>query len=362
MENLIQLFKQHNDGVAIIDNNGLVSFWNPSLEEITGIAEKTAVGRYIWDLQSELTPNSDVKGDISKITFDAEFTKKLWESKEIFAVAKNKGWQKREFCFQKKDTSLVFVEQHFYVFTCNDKDWFCTFIYDITNRKKNEKIIEEQSATLTHDLKSPLNAILGFSDKSVYQNANPEELSKFFDHIHASGIRLLKTIDSTLLRSKAERGEKVIKKITSLPKILSTVRQEYEATIKSVGIEINYDFASMLPGESLNVPVEETLFQSMLCNLLKNGAEATPDDDPDKKVVLKISWEIGKIILSIHNKGEVPKEIRSRLFQKYVTFGKPDGNGLGLSMAKAIIESHDGTITYVPEPGGTTFRIELPLT
>lgn len=362
MESLIKVLSQHSDGIAIIDSEGLIIFWNQALEESSGIVESVAIGKTAWDLLTELVPKNQPPTNNPKDILDDKIVKNLWESGEIVSIAKNVGGQRREVYFQKIDGTIIIVEQHFYAFDHNNKTYFCAFFHDITTRKRNEKIIEEQNATLTHDLKSPLNAILGFSDKSVYQNAAPEELAIFFDHIHTSGIRLLKTIDSTLLRSKAERGEKVVKKITSLPKLLSTARQEYESTIKNVSLDINYDFASMLSGRSLDIAVEETLFQSMLCNLLKNGAEATPIDDPDKKIILKISWEPGKIILSIYNKGEVPLEIRDRLFQKYVTFGKHDGNGLGLSTAKAIIEAHDGAISCIHEPGGTIFKIELPLT
>jgi signal transduction histidine kinase len=57
----------------------------------------------------------------------------------------------------------------------------------------------------------------------------------------------------------------------------------------------------------------------------------------------------------------IPAAVRSRLFQPFATFGKQGGTGLGLAMARRIVEAHGGTIGAASEDGaGTTFRIELP--
>lgn len=361
MENLIQVLIQHSDGVAMVDGIGLITFWNSSLAEITGIPEEEAIGRNIWELQSELTPQNQIVKNNNGTIIDSGAIKELWQTKEIISIAKNQGRQKREFCFQRKNGSLVCTEQHFYTFDHQGEPYFCVFLHDVTLRKRNEKIMEDQNNAMTHDLKNPLNAILGFSSKGVYQDADPDDLPGFFDRINNSGEKMLKIIDSALLRSRAERGEKVDKKMISLPKILASVKHEFDATIKNASLETNYDYSKMLLSGSLEIAVEETLFSSVLINLLKNGAEALPADDPEKRVFLKISWEREKLIITIRNKGEVPIEIRDRLFQKYVTYGKTNGNGLGLSTAKAIIEAHNGSITYLPEPGETTFKIEIPI-
>ncbi|NPV00911.1 MAG: HAMP domain-containing histidine kinase [Brevinematales bacterium] len=69
------------------------------------------------------------------------------------------------------------------------------------------------------------------------------------------------------------------------------------------------------------------------------------------------------LLIKIEDSGPgIPEDIKSRIFEAFVTHGKKEGTGLGLSIVKKIIEAHGGNITFKSNPGvGTTFYISLPL-
>lgn len=356
MKQLFEILANHGDGVAIISKGGDIMFWNKSLEKITQIEESEAKSKKIWELQALLAPS-----------FYSEFAagrlENIWLSKEIFGISQDKNRQRIELSLMRRDGSSVQVEQHFYSSTADGQTIFCAFLHDLTERKEAQRIIEEINQVMRHDLRTPLNAVCGFSSPGLVNEATYEDLLEYMERINVCGNRMVKIIDTSLLIDRLERGEKKIEKQrVGLHNFLEELRKEFEFFGKSFGAMLNISFdrqAIKLKGiEQMEIHVEETLFQSALINLLRNAAEASP---PGKKgISLSVSWGDSSISFSIHNYGEVPEEIRNRLFQKYATAGKKQGNGLGLYTAKKIINAMQGDIKYIPGDGETTFVVELP--
>jgi len=94
----------------------------------------------------------------------------------------------------------------------------------------------------------------------------------------------------------------------------------------------------------------------MFANLIKNAIEASPINE---KITICIE-ENEHVIIQIHNKGVVPEEIRDKFFEKYITWGKTSGTGLGTYSAKLIAEIQEGKISLrSTETEGTTIKIQL---
>ena len=161
MEKIFQIFKNHTDGILIINEKGKIIFWNNSLEKITGISTESAKSLNIWELQTLLLRETYSDEQI-------ESTKGLWLSGKIKEVADIMSKQRTEFLFTKKNgannTSSVPIEQHLYSFTSEGEDFYVVSIQDISERKKAEDAIKNAYAVNEHDLRSPFNAILVFSD------------------------------------------------------------------------------------------------------------------------------------------------------------------------------------------------------
>jgi signal transduction histidine kinase len=115
----------------------------------------------------------------------------------------------------------------------------------------------------------------------------------------------------------------------------------------------------MLVGEVAPNALGDAMFcYSLFQNLIKNACEAAPDNS---RVTVVLSDETPLRIM-IQNKGVVPSEIRERFFDKFVTYGKHGGTGLGTYSAKMLTEAQNGTIsmTVSDKENLTTINVTLP--
>jgi signal transduction histidine kinase len=106
---------------------------------------------------------------------------------------------------------------------------------------------------------------------------------------------------------------------------------------------------------------DESKIERVLQNLVKNAAEAVGERGGE--VVLRVTREAtGALVFEVIDDGPgIPPEIRARLFGTFVSAGKSGGTGLGLAMAKRFVDEHRGVIDFETGPGGTAFRVVLPM-
>ena len=110
------------------------------------------------------------------------------------------------------------------------------------------------------------------------------------------------------------------------------------------------------------LPLDPDRFLRVLQNLVSNAREVlTPYRNGVVSLSARRERDSAVILLSDNGPG-IPKEIRSTLFEPFVSHGKPNGTGLGLAIAKAVVEAHHGVIDFETSRKGTTFVIHLPLT
>lgn len=227
---------------------------------------------------------------------------------------------------------------------------------------KAAQLKEDVDRITRHDLKTPLNSIINlprlmFTDKSLA----PEYID-FLKSIEKSGFKMLDMINRSLDIFKMERKTyKLCTEMIDIIKIINRILEEHHIFIESK--ELNSIIK--INGENVNnkkdfyIYGEKMLCYSMLANLLKNAFEASPEN---KDIVIDISGQDKSVIISIHNSGEVPLEIRDKFFDKYATHGKKSGTGLGTYSAKLIAETHEGTIELdSSNKGQTIVKVILPL-
>lgn len=237
--------------------------------------------------------------------------------------------------------------------------------------QQNQQLIEagvlrdDVNRIMRHDLKTPLNAIIGFSDLLL---ANDKCASCDPDHpdflkiIRESGYRLLEMINISLDLYKMEQGTYVLEPkpidlVVIIEKIIQTLQNH--VTVKRLRVDVRVEQAAPEGGkESFVVLGEELLCYSLLANLIKNAFEAAPSQS-----VIHISMKPdveGGIVL-IHNEGVVPDDIVEHFFDKYVTSGKSQGTGLGTYSAQLIAKTHRGSIAMETSvKAGTTLKVRLP--
>lgn len=237
------------------------------------------------------------------------------------------------------------------------------FELDISERKSSEALREEIERVTRHDLKSPLNAIVGLSnfmaeDEDEEFSPDQRENLRLIEH---SGNTMLNMINLSLAVYRMERGTyRMEKEMHDVFSILREVLFELRNVTGSHDVEIKvlYNGAPAGPECSQSVRGEKLLVWAMFYHLVRNAVEASGSGGV---VQVALENEGDSVRLSIHNDGVVPVPVRESLFEKFVTFGKNSGTGFGAYCARLIAWEMGSDIRYqTSEETGTTMICLLP--
>ena len=176
-----------------------------------------------------------------------------------------------------------------------------------------------------------------------------------------SGYNMLDMINKSLDIFKMEMGTYQFEpKSVDLAAVLRRLFQNSISYTKGRGVSLSIDINGVNLEDLRSGPfllAEEMLLHTALGNLLQNALEASPTgENVNIAVYLNETCHI-----SISNQGGVPKQIRDSFFEKYATWGKKIGTGLGSYSAKLIIETMGGTIAMTSDGSSTKISVELPL-
>lgn len=238
-------------------------------------------------------------------------------------------------------------------------------LHDVTRVKKLEKMRADFVANVTHEIKTPLSAILGFVE-TLQDGAidDPQTAQKFLSTIHRHGERLNRLVDDLLTISDIELGEMKldIEKI-SLASVICSVMPIAESKAAEKNINIQKDVPDNIPP----VAADRDRLAQIILNLLDNAVKFTPEAGT---VSLRAasSEEEKQVTISIEDTGiGIPKEDIPRLGERFYRVDKTrsrdlGGTGLGLSIVKHLIKALGGSMEITSELGrGTTVSLTLPL-
>jgi PAS domain S-box-containing protein len=241
--------------------------------------------------------------------------------------------------------------------------------YDITKRKQLEldlkqaneianKVNENEKlfmASITHELKTPINAILGMSDLLKLTQLNNEQID-YLDIMETSTKFLQKLISDILDISKIETGHVVVQTQSfDLKKVLFEITRSFEYSLSKKNIPFKFDWKLKLQTHLIGDPL---LLQQIIINLLSN-AEKFTDIGAVKLVVEKINETNKqiKIRFTVEDTGVgISKEYENVIFEKFVQLPatkqhKSQGTGLGLSIVKSLLEIQNSTIRVSSSEG-----------
>ena len=235
-------------------------------------------------------------------------------------------------------------------------------VQDITVRKEAEQLREDIERITRHDLKNPLNGIIGVPQVLLSDGNLDEGQKEMIKMVEQAGYSMLGMIDSSLSVYKMEQGTYQLnpERIDLLPIIRRIIAEDQNLMhAKYLGVtmlcnerEVELDTTFLISGEEL-------LCYTMISHLLANALEAAPDHS-EVRITLEIADSFACIRL--HNDGAVPEAVRDRFFEKYATAGKSKGTGLGTYTAKLIAETHGGDISMsTSESEGTAITLRLPV-
>ncbi|MBF0214215.1 MAG: HAMP domain-containing histidine kinase, partial [Magnetococcales bacterium] len=217
---------------------------------------------------------------------------------------------------------------------------------------------------LRHDLKSPLNAIVAAPEILLHELQLSSHQERLLRMVAESGYLLLEQINRTLDLYKMERGAYLYEPVVvDLVEVLERIGLEIDEAMhtRRLRFEVRIEGRSLADWDEARYPVtgDPLLLRAMLSNLIRNGVEAAPVEGV---VSVELARLEGWHVLSVVNPGEVAPEIRDRFFEKFSTFGKKRGTGLGTYSARLIAQTHGGTIRLdLSRPGWTVVEARLPI-
>ncbi|MBK8141272.1 MAG: DUF4118 domain-containing protein [Chitinophagaceae bacterium] len=242
---------------------------------------------------------------------------------------------------------------------------------------KTVKLYNTLLNSLSHELKTPISAIVGATDNLLADPAKLTEENKkeLIAGISVAALRLNQQVENLLSMSRLESGFIQPKKDwTDVSELLYDVIQRLEQQLKHHQLIIQIE--ENLPLYKLDYG----LMEQVLYNLLYNAALYTPEysdiliqvnNKADKIYSLNtkeeahssIKKETNQLVLTIEDRGPgFPPEEISKVFDKFyrLSNSKSGGSGLGLSIVKGFVEAHNGTVLLENVPHGARFTIEIP--
>ncbi len=232
-------------------------------------------------------------------------------------------------------------------------------ISDITTLKRAERFQKQFTADVTHELKTPLSTILGFSEiLKDHETMDPQKHKEFIEAIHHEAVRLEQLIRDLLIISKMDRLDYELKKKTQdIKPWLESVIEETRFKCENKGLSLEIDIA---PGMVL---FDEEKFRHVILNLVHNAINYS---DHGSVTIQGTSEDNGyRVDVRDQGIGIDPSE-QETIFKRFYRLDEArnrdsGGTGLGLSIVKNVVLKHQGSIKLTSDKGqGSTFSVTLP--
>ena len=230
--------------------------------------------------------------------------------------------------------------------------------FDITERETAEQNRREFTANVSHELKTPLQGIIGSAELLENGMVQPDDVPRFVGHIRKEAQRLVTLIGDIIRLSQLDEGDEMPRETVDL----LTLSQEAADDLTSAAEQKNVTIS--VTGESTCVSGVRRLLYEVIYNLCDNGVKYNVEGG---SVSVRVGTEDGKAVVSVADTGiGIAPEHRERIFERFYRVDKSHskasgGTGLGLSIVKHAVQYHHGTVELQSEEGkGTTIRILLP--
>lgn len=232
---------------------------------------------------------------------------------------------------------------------------------DITELKRLEQVRKDFIANISHELKTPVANISGFAETLLAEQSENEHVHEFSSIIYDESQRLRRLIDSLIKLSNLETGtpELNLVEVDARDLVNEVVKVALKRNEKR-GLKIE----TSLPDQPVVIKVDRDSIVQVLINLTKNAIAYNTDN---KSIRVELDDNEAGIKISVQDQGEgIPQSDIKRIFERFYRVDKTrsrktGGSGLGLSIAKHLVENHGGEIGVDSKVGeGSTFYFTIP--
>lgn len=238
---------------------------------------------------------------------------------------------------------------------------FVLMIMDVTERTASEKLRREFSANVSHELKTPLQSVLGYSEIMLSGLVKPEDTRRFLQKIYDEAQNLLHLIDDIIKLSKLdELSHDMLEEFTLQDAAQSALARLKDKAAK-LQIEVKLDDATSGSSKMLGIA---SLMEEVFFNLVDNGLKY---NHAGGNVTLHLAETESRLTVSVADTGMgIPANELPHIFERFYRVDRSrhkaiDGTGLGLSIVKHGVGFHGGSIRVVSTLGeGTEFIMKFP--
>ena len=230
--------------------------------------------------------------------------------------------------------------------------------FDITEQEFAERNRREFTANVSHELKTPLQGIIGSAELIENGMVKPGDLPRFVGHIHAEAARLVTLIDDIIRLSQLDEGDAM----PTEPVDLLAVSQEAAENLHDAAAARNVTVS--VTGQPAVLPGVRRLIYEIAYNLCDNAIKYNRDGG---RVDVTVAADAGGSSITVADTGiGIAPEHQARVFERFYRVDKSHskasgGTGLGLSIVKHAVQYHHGRIELESTPGtGTTIRVVFP--
>ena len=354
------IFNTAGSPIVTVDRNGCILSANAAAATLTGLSVDMLAGRKFETLFE-----------------DADWRTILGEYKRAAKTSVGSGQFRREFAFKAASGSVIPTQISLGAVQVEDDRHYTCVITDLSEHRQRMKLEQDLSeqkridaiknefiSTVSHELRTPLTSIMGSLGliKSGGFGAIPEKADKLLDMAAKNGERLVAMINDILDIEKIESGK------SSFHFQAFTIGELIRNSVSAMEGYAS-ERAVALRTENIDLPatvlVDEVRFSRVMDNLLSNAVKFSPKD---AEVVISVDLFADRVRVNVRDRGiGIPDSFRERVFAK---FSQADGSsarenggtGLGLNLAKAMIEKMNGVIDFQSTVGeGSVFFFDLPL-
>lgn len=326
-EELTIITNNMNEGLVLLNGQQNVLFINESAAKIFGFSAKEVIGRNILTVDRA----QEVQDLLQKVS----------------QAGKGEGLYEKDGHFYQLSGSSV------------NGSGSVILIYDVTEKMTAEKLRREFSANVSHELKTPLQSILGYAEIMKNGLVKDEDKQRFLERIHAEAGNMIELIQNIMELSRLDENKTLDEfEDVDLLKLAQSVTLRLKHKAQTKGVTLN------VSGSSACVCGVQSILSEVLYNLVDNSIKYNKDNG---KVDVKVQDGSEDVTVSVSDTGiGIGAADRERVFERFYRADKSHskeigGTGLGFSIVKHGVLFHKGRVELESEPGvGTTITFVLP--
>ena len=326
-EELTIITNNMNEGMVLLNGHQNVLFINESAAKIFGFDAKDVIGKNILTVDRA----QEVQDLLQKVA----------------AAGSGEGLYERDKRFYQLSGSSV------------NGSGSVILIYDVTEKMAAEQMRREFSANVSHELKTPLQSILGYAEIMKNGLVKDEDKQRFLERIHAEAENMIELIQQIMELSRLDEnksvGDFVDVDIYAMAQNIAA-RLKYKADKRSITLDV--------AGSNAVVCGVQSVLSEVVYNLVDNAIKYNKDNG---SVSVKVADGADEVTVSVSDNGiGIGAADRERVFERFYRADKSHyketgGTGLGLSIVKHGVLYHKGRVDLESELGkGTTITIVLP--